>query len=617
MCRGPKPVSRTQRTGLCIFVALLSASWVMPLFMPPASASRAGDLSMEVPRQVADGRGGGRAGRTLDHAARYAGPPSPLPFGWDLKRGMNLWAQMGVIIAASYVLEDPTTVFTGLMISQGQIDPFVGLIAVFVGIFTGDLGLYLIGYVAGRRLLRWRIVSSRLPTRHADGVVAWFDRRGWSAVLASRFIPGTRLPLYVAAGALGHRPGRFALWTCFAVMIWAVAMLLATVLLGEIVLRLTRSIAGRWLALPLALLLMLLLIRVLTLTFTSIGRARLKSAVTRVWRWEFWPVWFFYLPVLPWIAWLSLRRRGFATITAVNPGMPDSGFVDESKIDILRKLPDAWIVPSAAVSSAEQLCSLMHERGWTFPLILKPDSGERGYGVRKVTSRDGVDAYFAESGRAVLAQVYDPGPFEAGVFYYRIPGENAGHIFSITDKVFPVLEGDGRHTVEELIYRHPRFCMQAGTFLGRLGDDRDRVLSRGETLPLATAGNHCQGTMFRDGAHLITPGLERAIDRIARAYDGFYFGRFDVRYRDADAFRTGAGFKIVELNGVTSESTDIYDPGLSLAHAYRTLWRQWSLAFQIGSINRRNGAKVTPSRHLLGALVRHHRNKRRSLSLAD
>ena len=30
------------------------------------------------------------------------------------------------------------------------------------------------------------------------------------------------------------------------------------------------------------------------------------------------------------------------------------------------------------------------------------------------------------------------------MFYYRIPGELRGHIFSITDKVFPFITGDGR-----------------------------------------------------------------------------------------------------------------------------------------------------------------------------
>ena len=49
--------------------------------------------------------------------------------------------------------------------------------------------------------------------------------------------------------------------------------------------------------------------------------------------------------------------------------------------------------------------------------------------------------------------------------------------------------------------------------------------------------------------------------------------------------------RIIELNGVTSESTDIYDPKNSLWAAYRVLFRQWRLAFEIGAANRRRGVR--------------------------
>src|SRR5262249_31043270 len=155
----------------------------------------------------------------------------------------------------------------------------------------------------------------------------------------------------------------------------------------------------------------------------------------------------------------------------------------------------------------------------------------------------------------VLAQPYHPGPFEAGIFYYRLPTEATGHIFSITDKNFPVLVGDGRSTVAELIWDHPRYRIQADVFLQRHAARADEVLAAGEPLPLVLAGNHCQGTMFLDGSYLVTPELERAIDAAAREYPGFFVGRFDVRYADVAALRAGTGFAIVELNGATAESS--------------------------------------------------------------
>jgi hypothetical protein len=124
------------------------------------------------------------------------------------------------------------------------------------------------------------------------------------------------------------------------------------------------------------------------------------------------------------------------------------------------------------------------------------------------------------------------------------------------------------------------------------------VLAAGETLPLARAGNHAQGTEFRDGRGLWTPALEHRIDAIARGFDGFYFGRFDVRYRDRAAFMAGEDLAIVELNGVTSEATHIYDPSSSIFAAWRTLMQQWSIAFAIGAANRRRGCRPSTVRDL-------------------
>ncbi len=522
-----------------------------------------------------------------------------LPLGVD-PRLLPPWSQIGAIVLSSYILEDPTTVLTGLLVKQGQLDWWVGLTGIFVGIFSGDLGLYAIGWVAGRRALRWRAVARRLPVHQVEALGRWFDRHGWTAVLASRFIPGTRLPLYVAAGALGKEPLRFAAWTCLAVAIWAPAMLLLVVVLGGAAASPLRAIFGEhsWLGAIAAVVVVLAAVRVATLAATPIGRARLVVAVSRWFRVEFWPAWLFYLPVVPWYAWLSLRHRGLTVWTLANPGIPQGGVVGESKLEILLQLDRGMIVPSGRVGGGEDasadrwaaLEALMGERGWSWPLVLKPDAGQRGAGVKLVRAPEGARQYFDANAGPILVQTYDPGPCEAGVFYYRFPGERQGHILAITDKVFPVLEGDGRHTVEQLIWRHRRYRMQAGVFLQRHELQRDRVLARGERLPLAMAGNHCQGTLFRDGSHLATAALRDALDLAVASFRGFHFGRFDLRYADADALRRGEGFRIVELNGVTSEATAIYDPDWSLWRRYRLLLRQWSLAFAIGDTVRRTQA---------------------------
>lgn len=333
-------------------------------------------------------------------------------------------------------------------------------------------------------------------------------------------------------------------------------------------------------------------------------------------------MWLFYAPVAVWLLWLAIRHRGITTMTASNPGIPDGGVVGESKFAILSNLPPEWTVPSAMIAAAssgprgQEVLDVVRQRGWAFPVILKPDVGQRGVGVRLARDIADVHRYCAFESGPIVVQPYHPGPFEAGIFYYRFPDEARGRIFSITDKQFPRLAGDGVSTVEMLIWSHPRYRLQANTFLARHRDVLDRVLSQGETLQLAIAGNHAQGTLFRDGWHLWTPALEARIDEVARSYPGFFVGRFDVRYADAAAFQAGQEFAIVELNGATAESTDIYDPDRSLMDAYRKLFRQWSLVFAIGAANRAAGAPVTGMARL-ARLLRAHAATSPAFALSD
>ncbi|MBX3356920.1 MAG: hypothetical protein KF745_00680 [Phycisphaeraceae bacterium] len=325
------------------------------------------------------------------------------------------------------------------------------------------------------------------------------------------------------------------------------------------------------------------------------ARTRTRAIISRRLRWEFWPAWMIYAPLAPHLLRLAFRHRSLTAFTAANPAMPLGGVIGESKWDILSRLPESAVVPAAILPPAPApersaaLLRIMQQRAWSFPIILKPDVGQRGAGVELTRSHAQALAYLAANPGPVIAQVYHPGPFEAGIFYIRHPGEPRGRIFSITDKRFPLIHGDGRSTLRNLIWNHPRYRLQAHIFIRRLGPAAGTVPGPGEPISLGIAGNHCQGSMFLDGAHLITDDLTNAVDRIAQSYPGFHFGRFDVRYSCVEAFRAGRDLAIVELNGVSSESTNMYDPRTGYWAAQRTLRDQWRLAFEIGSANSKRG----------------------------
>ena len=108
-----------------------------------------------------------------------------------------------------------------------------------------------------------------------------------------------------------------------------------------------------------------------------------KVAVERAIRWEFWPGWLFNIPIVLWVAVLGVRYRSLTLFTLANPGIPDGGFVGESKSAILAMLPQEWVMPWAVVPPgplAERLTGLetmLGERGWRLPLVFKPDVGQR------------------------------------------------------------------------------------------------------------------------------------------------------------------------------------------------------------------------------------------------
>jgi hypothetical protein len=229
--------------------------------------------------------------------------------------------------------------------------------------------------------------------------------------------------------------------------------------------------------------------------------------------------------------------------------------------------------------------------GISCPFVLKPDTAQRGAGFKKIKSWLEAGAYLDQVQTPIVLQKYVVGPHEAGVFYYRFPGEEHGHIFSITHKTFPIVVGNGRDTLSELIRQDERAAIIASTYLVRFGESANQIVPAGARIRLVEAGNHCQGCIFSDGSHLNSEELRRTFDGIARKLPEFFIGRFDVRYEHPDEFRQGRGFHVIELNGAASEATDIYDERNSLSSAYKTLYRQWKLVYSIGAQNRERGFK--------------------------
>lgn len=559
-----------------------------------------------------------RAGAGPDRVRAAATPfdPSAAP----PVEGLALAAMILLLVAATFVSEDLTCIGAGLLVAQGSLPWLAATAACFVGIVLGDFMLYGAGRL-GRPVTRVAPFRWLLRTEDLERACRWFKERSAALILTGRFVPGTRLPTYTAAGVVRLPFPRFALWTLVAAALWTPLLVGTSVLFGAAVqewLGVFRDRALAWLAGTA--LVVLVVFRVLLALATQQGRQRLAGRWCRVRRWEFWPSWLFYLPVVAWVAWLALRYRSLTLWAAANPGIPpDGGLVGESKSAILFALgaPEstAQAAKTRVLPAGPEAAMASHLDEWVrelggWPVVVKPDVGERGAGVSIAHDRAALVERLRRVRAPVVLQEHVPG-VELGVFYYRIPGRDHGRIFGITEKRQPAVVGDGHASIARLILADRRLRCQFRVFARELGVGMERVPVAGERVVLEERGNHCWGSEFRDGGHLETPALAAAVEAMSRRVPGFYFGRYDLRGASLDDIQAGR-FKVVELNGVSSEATHIYDPATSLGAAYRTLFRQWSVAFRIGALNRRRGSPIPSARSVFARLLRHFKRDRPS-----
>jgi hypothetical protein len=338
-----------------------------------------------------------------------------------------------------------------------------------------------------------------------------------------------------------------------------------------------------------------------------------RIGLERLRRWEFWPAWALYAPIIPSLLVYAWRHRTLTAPAAANPAIPMGGLVGESKAAILGLLPSEFVAPFALLppgSIAQRLAridALTESLQSPWPLIIKPDVGERGTGVRLIASRDRAADHLESHPEPLIAQRFHPGPHEFGIFYIRHPEDPSGVITSVTLKRFPVVTGDGHRTIAQLIDADPRLRLQRAVFLRRLGTRAAHVPPPNQASMLAVAGNHCRGTTFLGAPHIATPALLRTLDTISHHARGLFFGRFDIRTHDPASLAAGRDFQIIEFNGLLAEPTHIYEPGFPLSAALRTLREHWRAAFAIGAANAAAGTPRPSVTDILRQLIVHAR----------
>lgn len=337
---------------------------------------------------------------------------------------------------------------------------------------------------------------------------------------------------------------------------------------------------------------------------------RIADFFHRLTHWEYWPMGILYIPYLLKVFYYAAREGTFGFMTAVNPGMQNSGFFNDSKVDTLNLFPKASIPITIYATGEESIHSILSQidsEKINYPLILKPDIGERGAEVKKILSEAELLALLSLIDYPYQIQEFISYPMELGVFWYRYPENEKGTVNSLTIKKYLNITGDGTSSVEALILKDPRSRFQIEKLNEAAHIDMNHILDKGEERIINEIGNHSRGTTFLNGNPQIDDALIEAMNSLMDNVEGVFFGRADIKCQDLDALRALKDFKIIEFNGVKAEPTHIYDPDYPLIRGLIELSNNVNIIYKIAKQNQKKGIRF--KKGAFWAFIDYARNK--------
>lgn len=253
-----------------------------------------------------------------------------------------------------------------------------------------------------------------------------------------------------------------------------------------------------------------------------------------------------------WLA-LSLRHGSIPLPTCANPTMEVGGLWGERKSQglslfgkVATGLVPAFLIltrgddPTARADMAH-LDPALAEKGMTYPLMIKPDRGYQGWGVRQVQSSNELAEYLngVTPGATLVLPTLIPFKGEAGIFYVRDPGAAKGQIVSMALTYAPFVLGNGHSPVRDLIRADPVLRHSYAAFRERLRERFDSVPDPSEVVVLTNTRSARLGAVYLDVTHMVTPKLSAVVEKVAKDVEGFHFGRFDMRFRSFDDMLRG------------------------------------------------------------------------------
>jgi hypothetical protein len=313
-----------------------------------------------------------------------------------------------------------------------------------------------------------------------------------------------------------------------------------------------------------------------------------KLLFIKIFRFEFWPWKVFYFPLLPYYLYLSLKNRSLTFPSIVNTSLRNGGFFDENKQEILSKIPEEFLPKSIYVQPNTVFFEVLKKievKNIGFPLIAKPLNDQRGKDVSIISGETELLQYIQKIGKDFVIQEFITYPIELAILYTRMPNEPKGVVSSITFKEFLTVSGNGKDDIETILRKNPRAEMIWVDLQKNTKTDWKKILIKDETQVIEKIGNHCRGTIFRNATEIDKAKTAEVTDKILKEFEGFNYGRFDLKVKSIADLYEGTNIKVLELNGVNADAAHIFDPNYKLLKAYKDVAWHWKRLSDIAGYN--------------------------------
>jgi len=591
-------------------------NWVTP---PDAArytallAPQAARVELPGGRELADPSAAARVLADF-HASAEAGRaparPEPVPAEapWPelvASMGSRFWILMAVIAVCTFVAEDPTCLASGLLAAEGIIGFWWAALACTAGIFVGDMVLYLLGRTLGRKALRHPPLKWMVQEHEIDRMAGWFGSpRGLMVIVSSRFVPASRVPTFVTAGILRLSLPRLGLLLLVAALLWTPVLMWLGHTFGppfmEQFPRYKQHAA--WVIVGALLLIWLFTHWVLPL-LTRRGRREVLMRVTRLLRTDLWPSGLRVLPLRVALFLPAILRGRITAACAANPGFGRlGGATGDAKGDLLepfardpRTCPFLRLEAGVAPMPAAEAFAARHG----FPLAIKPEQGQGGAGLLRLADLPALRAALGEEplSEGWLLQPWLPG-IEYEAVWRRDPGSSVGELVAVVEKCAAEVVGDGRRSLEALIWDNPFTVARADLYQRIHYRSLMRVPRAGEVVRLDVSGAWEHGARPRRRPHLETEALRLALDAYCRGYPGLHHARLDLRAPSAGDLAQGR-FQVTEIEGAGALSSVIRDRHAPFREEVPLTWRQLRGLFASGHANLDHGLRKVAWAELL------------------